>query len=435
MSTNEQATRRTTLQETSFKEVMTEVSGSERNGLDTGKVAERTSNAPMDMVMEMATAVTFIAAKTAGKVTLEPMERNENGNRRTRSQVLVTAWAAEDWKSSMERVAQQEAHELAQLHQKIAKIGNKLETLNAQQEVQWRGMKVWLEEKEKKWDAYHQNNLLWGEGIMGMVARAVAATDRVETENRKADRKGVGLKPSIHTNLIQTGGPQMLEERQPLQHGRQLKSMPMTKPKRNPSPKPNPPPAPTLRPVPTPTPTATSTPTGATPSAPTPTTQLETVPPRNQQKPASPAPSLRSGSIMADRCLMLKRDESVPLPNEMGQAIASAITRALFLQQAPAHIRNMKPRRNRKGASTAITHQNATAEMAMQYCDIINTAGRTVHRGVMDVEENLRWERRKIHAVTLGPSCGIWERLTIHALPLVWYRRKPRSPPEDARGI
>jgi len=109
---------------------------------------------------------------------------------------------------------------------------------------------------------------------------------------------------------------------------------------------------------------------------------------------------------MADRCLILRRDESVPLPNKMDQEIASAINRALFHQQAPANIRIMNARRNAKGAITAITHQNATAERAMQFRDIIMTEVRTVDRGVMDIKENETWERLKIHAVPLMRYMG-----------------------------
>jgi hypothetical protein len=90
----------------------------------------------------------------------------------------------------------------------------------------------------------------------------------------------------------------------------------------------------------------------------------------------------------------------------MDQEIASAINRALFHQQAPARIRIMNARRNAKGAITAITHQNATAEMALQYRDIIITAARTVDKGVVDVEENESWERQKIHAVPLVRYMG-----------------------------
>jgi hypothetical protein len=96
----------------------------------------------------------------------------------------------------------------------------------------------------------------------------------------------------------------------------------------------------------------------------------------------------------------------VPLPNTMDQEIVSAINRALFHQQAPAHIRIMNARRNAKCVITAITHQNATAEMTMEYRDIIITAARTVDRGVVDVEENETWQRLKIHAVPLVRYMG-----------------------------
>ena len=43
----------------------------------------------MDVAMEMATAATSIAAETAGATIFEPMERNENGKRRRRSEALV----------------------------------------------------------------------------------------------------------------------------------------------------------------------------------------------------------------------------------------------------------------------------------------------------------------------------------------------------------
>ena len=75
---------------------MTEVRARERTSLDTGKAADGRSDAPMDMTMEMATVVTSIAAGTAGEDTLEPMERNENGKRRRRSEVPASAWALGD---------------------------------------------------------------------------------------------------------------------------------------------------------------------------------------------------------------------------------------------------------------------------------------------------------------------------------------------------
>jgi len=263
--------------------------------------------------------------------------------------------------------------------------------------------------KRGKAGAYQQDDQLSGEGITDMVARAVAALDQSQKAMRRADTGSVGLQASIQTDLPQTGRPEKLESRQQLHPRRQLKSMPtpQLKPQPIPCPEPNPAsapaptPAPAPIPVPTPTLRATSVPRGATTSAPTLTRRWETVPPRNQKRPASPAPAPTTGSSMAGRHLILRRDKGVPPPNKIDQEIASAINRALLHQQAPAHIRIMNPTRNANGAITAITHQNATAEIAMQYRDIIITAAKTVDRGVLDVAENETWERQKIHAVPL----------------------------------
>ena len=190
--------------------------------------------------------------------------------------------------------------------------------------------------------------------------------------------------------------------------------MPMPKPKPNTTPELNPAPAP--GPAPTPTQRTTSVPKGPTSSAPTPTRHWESVPPRNQMKLASPAPAPTTGSSLADRGLILMRDDSVPLPNKMDQQIASAINKGLFHQQAPAHIGIMNASRNAKGMSTEITHQNATAVIAMRYHDIIITAARTIDRAVVDVEEfnTLEW-------------------LKIHAVPLEWYMGKGTEALETMR--
>jgi len=63
-------------------------------------------------------------------------------------------------------------------------------------------------------------------------------------------------------------------------------------------------------------------------------------------------------------------------------------------------------RRYAKGTITAITHQNMTAEMALQYRYIIITAASLVEKGVVDVKENASWERPKIHAVPLVRYMG-----------------------------
>jgi hypothetical protein len=104
------------MEEVCLTEVMTKVRVSERSGYDTGGAADGRSDASMDTAMQMATAGTAIAADTAGEATLEPMERNENGKRRRRSEVPPTALALRDRRSRMEGVAQPQARVLAQLH-------------------------------------------------------------------------------------------------------------------------------------------------------------------------------------------------------------------------------------------------------------------------------------------------------------------------------
>jgi hypothetical protein len=74
----------------------------------------------------------------------------------------------------------------------------------------------------------------------------------------------------------------------------------------------------------------------------------------------SPRPS-------SDSRLILRRDESIPPPRQMDEEIASAVSRALFQQQALAHVRIMNTRRNANGTITVSTHPNATAEMALLY--------------------------------------------------------------------
>jgi len=90
----------------------------------------------------------------------------------------------------------------------------------------------------------------------------------------------------------------------------------------------------------------------------------------------------------------------------MDEEIASAVNRARFQQQAPAHVRIMNSKRHAKGTITAITHHNAAPEMALLYRDIIIEAARSVDMGIIDVEGNKSWERLKIHNVPLVRYMG-----------------------------
>jgi len=381
---------------------MTEFRGSERSDLDAGEAGDGRSDAPMDMAMEMATVVTSIAAETAGVTIFEPMERNENGKRRRRSEAPVTP---SDWRSRMERTMQQQAQELTQLHRTVGHLTNLVQVQAAREDTQWLGMKTWMQEREQKWDARHKDDKPWGAGITNMIAKVMEGVApgqeaRGKERDKTAGMDGGGLEASQHADTMQEGGP---ETRQ------QLQQQPETRLPLKVQPKPQHEPKPQL--------------------APTPARRWETVPPRTQSKRApigpggwsmaerrlilkrdesAPLPGLAptSSSSMADRRLILSRDESIPLPRKMDEEIASAVNRAPFQQQAPAHVRIMNARRNAKGTITAITHQNATAEMALLYRDIIIKAARSVDKGIIDVEGNEFWERLKIHTVPLVRYMG-----------------------------
>ena len=83
----------------------------------------------------------------------------------------------------------------------------------------------------------------------------------------------------------------------------------------------------------------------------------------------------------------------------MVQDIASAINRALFHQNAPAHIKIMNVTWDAKGVITAITHPNVTVEMGQKYCYIIITAARMVDKAVVHFEENESWHRPSVHSI------------------------------------
>jgi len=92
---------------------MTEFRVSGRSDLDAGEAGDEKSDAPMEVATEMSTAATSITAETAGAIIFEPMERDENGKRRRRSEPPV---APSDWKSRMDWTIRQQAQELTQLH-------------------------------------------------------------------------------------------------------------------------------------------------------------------------------------------------------------------------------------------------------------------------------------------------------------------------------
>jgi hypothetical protein len=49
-----------------------------------------------------------------------------------------------------------------------------LATQRGLQEMQWRSMSTWLEEREEEWDTCHQDDVLWSTAITNMVAMVMA---------------------------------------------------------------------------------------------------------------------------------------------------------------------------------------------------------------------------------------------------------------------
>jgi len=129
-----------------------------------------------NVAMEMAMAATAIAAETAGATIFEPMERIENGKRRRRSEAPAPP---SDWRSRMERTIRQQAQELTQLHQTVGHLANLVEARAAREEARRLAMMTWMQESERKWDAHHEDDKLWGEGITNMIAKAMKGVAQV----------------------------------------------------------------------------------------------------------------------------------------------------------------------------------------------------------------------------------------------------------------
>ena len=215
---------------------------SERSDLDTGEAGDRRRDAPMDVAMEMATAATPTAAKTASRTIFEQMERNENGKRGRNCE----APAPSDCRSRMERTMRQQAQNPTQLHQTVGQLTNLLEAQEAREEAQWLGMTTWMQEREQKWDTHHEDDKLWGAGITNMIAKVMKGVapgqGAREKEREKAARMdGGGLEASKHADRKQEEGPE--ENHRPQQQPKpKLQLKLQCKPQ--PAPKPKPPPTP-----------------------------------------------------------------------------------------------------------------------------------------------------------------------------------------------
>jgi len=131
----------------------------------------------------------------------------------------------------------------------VGHLTNLLEAQVAHNEAQWLGMTTWMQEREQKWDARHEDDMLWGAGITNMipeVMKGVAPGQGVrEKEREKAARMDSGgLEASKHADTTQEEGP---EERQRRQQQPKPKLQLKLQPQPQPAPKPKPPPTPARR--------------------------------------------------------------------------------------------------------------------------------------------------------------------------------------------
>ena len=208
----------------------------------------------MDVAMETATAATAIATETAGTTIFEPMERNENGKRRRRSEAPA---APSDWRSGMERTIRQQPQELTQLHRTVGHLANLVDARAAREEAQRLAMMTWMQRREQKWDARYEEDKVWGAGIMNIISKTMKGVAQGQ-EKREREREvtartdGGGLEASQHADTKREEGPE--EHQQPQQ---QPKRKPKLQLKLQPTPQPTPKPK----------------------SAPTPARRWETVPP------------------------------------------------------------------------------------------------------------------------------------------------------------
>jgi hypothetical protein len=127
---------------------MTEDGMNNRSNLDMGEVGDVTGGASVTMATETAITMTPINANTSSTAALEPTERNDNNNRR-RSETPVAAMCPRDWRSSMERVFQQQPCKIAELHHTVAMMATMLGMQTVLQKTYWRSMSTWLEEERK----------------------------------------------------------------------------------------------------------------------------------------------------------------------------------------------------------------------------------------------------------------------------------------------
>jgi hypothetical protein len=98
------------------------------------------------------------------KAASEQLEGNKNG-KTLRNKTSEPVIAAGHWWSRIARRERQQGNEVTQLHQTIKRMARIQEAHAVQEEVQWLGMRDWMEHRETKRNVCHEVNVLCRTGI------------------------------------------------------------------------------------------------------------------------------------------------------------------------------------------------------------------------------------------------------------------------------
>ena len=86
--------------------------------------------------------------------------------------------------------------------------------------------------------------------------------------------------------------------------------------------------------------------------------------------------------------------------------IMSAVSRGLYQEGVPSHIRTFQLRKNTRGTLAGLPTPFAPVEQLLLYKDTIIRAARTIDPSIVDITANETWRRVKIHGVPLNRYLG-----------------------------
>jgi len=80
-------------------------------------------------------------------------------------------------------------------------------------------MRTWMQEREQKWDARHEDDKVWGAGITIMIAKVMQGVApgqeaREKERDKTAGMDGGGLEASQHADTTQEAGPEKCQQLQ-----------------------------------------------------------------------------------------------------------------------------------------------------------------------------------------------------------------------------